>query len=404
MTWTRYRHAPLAAAAVLTIGLLASQALAALAQEESPASGDSPGGEPIPTDAIEGVTWLLAEQLIDGALTGVPEDVVVTLLLEDGAIGGSGGCNSYFGSYTLDGDAVTFSGIGSTLMACEPPAGDVETAYFSNLELVATWFSDGGSLTLNDGTGVPVLRFIPQVDAEPIPTDGIEGLAWQLGEQAVDGALAPLPEGVDVTLTMAEGQAGGNGGCNTYFADYTLEASSLSFGTVGSTMMACDSPAGDVEAAYFTNLALVASWASDGASLTLSDADGNTILVFAAASTATIVGGWVASGINSGTDAVVTTELTPIVTAVFDADGTLRGNDGCNNYSTIYALDGEAISISDAIITTRMACPSDELAEQSAQYFAALVAATTWALDPSGNLELRDDSGALQVLFTPAAG
>ena len=67
------------------------------------------------------------------ALAPVPDGVVVTLLLEDGGIGGSGGCNSYFGSYTLDGDAVTFSEIGSTLMVCDSPAGDVETAYFTNL-------------------------------------------------------------------------------------------------------------------------------------------------------------------------------------------------------------------------------------------------------------------------------
>ena len=50
-----------------------------------------------------------------------------------------------------------------------------------------------------------------------------------------------------------------------------------------------------------------------------------------------------------------------------------------------------------------MACASDELSEQSAQYFAALVAATTWSVGPSGNLELRDASGALQVIYAPAA-
>jgi hypothetical protein len=51
-----------------------------------------------------------------------------------------------------------------------------------------------------------------------------------------------------------------------------------------------------------------------------------------------------------------------------------------------------------------MACASDELSEQSAPYFAALVAATTWSVDPSGRLELRDDSGALQVSYTLAMG
>jgi hypothetical protein len=51
-----------------------------------------------------------------------------------------------------------------------------------------------------------------------------------------------------------------------------------------------------------------------------------------------------------------------------------------------------------------MACESEAHSVQSAQYFDALVASTRWALDSRGNLELRDDEGALQVLFTPAQG
>jgi heat shock protein HslJ len=400
MTRTRSRHA-VAWAALLTFGLVASQPLGALAQEESP------GSEPISTDAIEGITWQLAEQLVDGVLASVPEGVVVTLLLEDGGIGGSGGCNSYFGSYTLDGDAVTFGEIGSTLMACEPPAGDVEAAYFANLALVASWFSDGGSLTLLDAQSDPVMRFLPGSAgpvASPIPTDSIEGPTWRLQEQAVDGQLAALPDGATATLVLVGGQASGNGGCNDYFAEYTLDGPSLTFGEIGSTLMFCEGPGSDVETAYFANLALVASWMSDGASLTLSDADGNALLVYGSAPAATIVGGWVASGINNGAGGVETTDITPHVTAVFDADGTLRGFDGCNNYSTIYTLDGAAVSVSDAIVTTRMACESEALSVQSAQYFDALVASTSWALDSRGNLELRDDEDALQVLFTPAMG
>jgi heat shock protein HslJ len=396
MTRNRTRR-PVAWAALLTVALVASHSLGALAQEGSAAS------EPIATDAIEGVTWQLQEQVVDGAMAPVPAGVVVTLLLEDGGIGGSGGCNSYFGSYTLDGDEVTFGEMGSTLIACEPPAGDVEAAYFANLETVATWFSDGGSLTLLDSGGDPVMRLVP-ADVEPMPVDSIEGLTWRLQEQAIDGQLAALPEGATVTLLLDAGQASGNGGCNDYFAEYTLDGTSLSFGEIGSTLMFCEGPGGEVETTYFANLALVASWLSDGESLTLSGADGNALLVYGSAPAAPVIGGWVASGINNGAGGVETTDITPHVTAIFDADGTLRGFDGCNNYSTIYTLDDEAVSISDAIVTTRMACESEALSVQSAQYFDALVASTSWALDSRGNLELRDGEGVLQVLFTPAQG
>jgi heat shock protein HslJ len=238
----------------------------------------------------------------------------------------------------------------------------------------------------------------------PLPADGVQGVTWRLSEQIVDGAMTAVPEEVLATLVLEAGNAGGNGGCNAWFATYAMDGASITFGPIGSTMMACEGPGGDTEAAYFANLEMVAAWASDGGSLTLSDADGNAVVVFEPAPLVGVVGGWVALGINNGADAVVTTDLTSMVTAIFDADGTLHGNDGCNDYSTTYTLDGDAISISDAIVTTRMACASEELSEQSAQYFAALVASTTWAFDPTGNLELRDDSGALQVNYAPAAG
>ncbi len=83
-------------------------------------------------------------------------------------------------------------------------------------------------------------------------------------------------------------------------------------------MMACPEPAMGIESAYLANLALVASWMHDGARLTLSDAEGNALLVYTLAPETGIVGGWVASGINNGAEAVVTSDITPLITAVFD--------------------------------------------------------------------------------------
>ena len=239
------------------------------------------------------------------------------------------------------------------------------------------------------------------------PAPAIEGVTWLLTGQAVDGQLAALPAGdppIVVSLLMEDGLASGSAGCNNYFGDYTLDGSNLVFGPIGATMMFCEGPAGEVETAYLANLATVASWASDGATLGLSDASGAVVLEYAMAPEASILGGWVASGINNGADAVVTSDTTPRVTAVFDAEGRLTGNDGCNDYFTNYTIDGDQISISDAIGSTRMACESDALSEQSQQYYAALVAATTWSVSPNGVLELRDGNGALQVSYTAAMG
>ena len=156
MTRTQTHHAPFAVTALLTLGLVASQALGALAQDESPAA------EPIPTDTIEGITWQLQEQVVDGALAPVPEGVVVTLLLEGGRDRRQRRLqqllrlvHARWRRRDLQRHRLHAHGSASQ------PAGDIESAYFSNLATVATWFSDGGSLTLVDGAGNPAMRFGP---------------------------------------------------------------------------------------------------------------------------------------------------------------------------------------------------------------------------------------------------
>jgi heat shock protein HslJ len=391
MTKTRTLLGSLAACA-----LLASMATSAFAAGEEPAA--------IPIEGAEGIPWQLVEQSVDGVMTTVPDGVVVTLLLEDGAAGGNGGCNNYFGEYTLESTSLTFGPIGSTMMLCEGAASQVEAVYLANLAAVATWANTGGSLVLGGADGNPILNFLPAA-MEPTPT--IEGVTWLLTSQAVDGQLAALPAGdppLVVSLDMEEGRAVGTGGCNNYFASYTLDGSSLVFGPIGATQMFCEGPAGEVEAAYLANLALVTSWVSDGSTLSLADASGVVVLEYAMAPESTILGGWVASGINNGADAVVTSDTTHLVTAIFDGEGRLTGFDGCNDYFTDYSVEGDQISISDAIGSTRMACESDALSEQSLQYYAALLASTTWSVSPDGTLELRDGEGALQVSYMAAMG
>lgn len=50
----------------------------------------------------------------------------ITIVFEDGNAGGSSGCNSYSGSYEIDGNGITFGPIAATLMACMEPEGLME--------------------------------------------------------------------------------------------------------------------------------------------------------------------------------------------------------------------------------------------------------------------------------------
>jgi heat shock protein HslJ len=80
-----------------------------------------------------GPTWAV-EQLAGAALPGEP---AVTLTLgADGSAGGSGGCNSYGGSYEIAGGGIRFGEIVSTRMACEPAIMDREQAFLAALAAV----------------------------------------------------------------------------------------------------------------------------------------------------------------------------------------------------------------------------------------------------------------------------
>ncbi len=255
-----------------------------------------------------------------------------------------------------------------------------------------------GALVLTAGLATATLA---QDEPEPVGVYSIEDMTWLLSAQVVDGEMTPVPDGVTISLRMEGGDAGGNGGCNSYFTSYELDGFDLTFGPVGSTMMACVPPLMEAEQTYFANLGAVAAYQSGGIQMALLDANGDFLLEFDLAPVATVVGSWVAQGINNGTGGVESNEFTPTVTAVFDADGQLSGVDGCNNYFTSYEVDGDAITIAPEIATTMMAC-EEPPAELSQQYFAALGAATTWSVEASGSLELRDAEGALQVRYLPA--
>ncbi len=244
-----------------------------------------------------------------------------------------------------------------------------------------------------------------EASPQPIGIFSIEDMNWVLTSQVVDGALVPVPDGVLVSLRMEDGRAGGNGGCNSYSTSYEIDGFDVTFGEVASTLMACPEPASAVESAYFADLAQVVSYQSGGIQMAFLDADGDFLLEFDLAPAATLVGAWIATGINNQQEqaGVVSSEVTSQVTAEFGPDGDLTGFDGCNDYSTTYEVDGDSITISDTVGSTMSACPSDELAEQSQWYVGALTKATTWSVGAAGNLELRDAGGALQVSYVPAA-
>jgi heat shock protein HslJ len=74
------------------------------------------------TDPLDGTSWELYAYRKSRPIEGS----TLTISFEDGQIHGSAGCNSYGGSYEVDGGKITISEIFSTLMACPEPEGLME--------------------------------------------------------------------------------------------------------------------------------------------------------------------------------------------------------------------------------------------------------------------------------------
>lgn len=84
----------------------------------------------------------------------------VTLVVEpDGKIAGSGGCNGYFGRWTLGAGQDTLGPVGATRRMCEPEVMDVEDRYFAALARVGGWRPTDAGMVLTGPDGGPLLSF-----------------------------------------------------------------------------------------------------------------------------------------------------------------------------------------------------------------------------------------------------
>ncbi len=109
----------------------------------------------------EGIEWLLVEAGGRPASfsAGKKQPSLVLNPAQKKATG-FGGCNSYFSGYTLSGQTLLFSPIGSTRMACPDPEAGVETALFEALARTREWKIAGNMLLLLDNERV-LARFRP---------------------------------------------------------------------------------------------------------------------------------------------------------------------------------------------------------------------------------------------------
>jgi heat shock protein HslJ len=113
-------------------------------QPEAPtghAQPDPPAGQP----GLSGTKWILTE--LNGAAP-IAGHVPTLEFGADGQASGNGGCNQYFGGYTIDGETLNFGQLGSTMMGCEEPVMQQEISFLQTLGTAAIFTAAGDTLTI----------------------------------------------------------------------------------------------------------------------------------------------------------------------------------------------------------------------------------------------------------------
>lgn len=238
--------------------------------------------------------------------------------------------------------------------------------------------------------------------ATPSPKGGsggtLEGPTWVLVSYTERGATTAVPSDVYADAVFKALTVSGVSGCNAYSGPYKADGATLSAGPFASTQKACPQPQADVEAAFVDGLGKATTYTATADGLTIYDSAGAAQLVFTAAAAGTLSGPtWHMLIYNNGTGGAQSAAAGADVTAEFGTDGRVSGNATCNDYSGSYTAKDGTIAIGP-LMSTQMACASQELMDQESAYLTALQNAAAYTVVGT-HLELRDAGGALQAEF-----
>lgn len=284
--------------------------------EATPTPDDAAGASETIDPALLGITWQwVRTEQPDGTFVESLDPTRYTLtFMDDGSVGAQFDCNSGGGSYTVAGSNLTFGPLVTTLMAC--PGESQADVFGEQLAQVTGYALAGDTLTLTlTGGGTMTFTAAAATDAEMETEAGTDaGPTNDATEDVTEDATendteSDTPENDAAESETAEDEMANNPltgtvwgwtrteygndtvveaadpsrytltfegddnlavllDCNRGRGTYTLDGSSLSFGPIASTRMACP---GDSQADRFAqDLENVVSFVLDGDVLALS--------------------------------------------------------------------------------------------------------------------------------------
>ena len=217
-----------------------------------PAAAQSPGAS---SGDLAGTSWAVT------SVAGTPGSGA-TIVFTDDMAGGFAGCNHFRGEYQLDGAALTFGPLATTMKACEEPVMAFEQDYLAALARVTGYTLGDGTLTLTDASGGEAVAYAAQTPASLEGEWEVTGYLVGSGETAA--VTSPIVDTQVVVTFGPDGIVSGTAGCNQFSGGYGVEGSNITIGPLMSTMMACADELMAQEAALMAALEGAATWSVSG--------------------------------------------------------------------------------------------------------------------------------------------
>jgi heat shock protein HslJ len=193
---------------------------------------------------LTGILWVLEGFSGEEGLMPAMEGTEITLEFDDeeSQVGGSAGCNTFFGSFQTEGDQLSFGPLGATRMACEPAVMDQETVFLDALQATESAQIDGGQLLIKTQDG-QTLVFVVGETAKTVIESEIVGVIWEwerfIDTAGINNITVPYPSSYRLEL-HPDGRFDLKADCNLASGNYTLESSSLSLEFGPMTLAECE--------------------------------------------------------------------------------------------------------------------------------------------------------------------
>ncbi|HXV69907.1 MAG TPA: META domain-containing protein [Acidimicrobiia bacterium] len=173
-------------------------------------------------DSVEG-SWQLTEGTVNGEVIPIIDSHPITLTFDGEQVGGTASCNSYGGTFQLDGSTISFSNLAMTEMACMPEETMIaEQLYASGLTMVEALSLDQTLVLSGPDVELTFDRL------EPVPDAELTNTIWVLDGLIVgETVTSPVADSRATVEFFTDGSMLGDTGCRPFSGKYEINGAEV---------------------------------------------------------------------------------------------------------------------------------------------------------------------------------